>query len=660
MTIWKCIRALALAFIVGLISVAPAAAEPPPLSVYGSLPAFEQGAISPSGNLIAVIGVIGDKRNLIVFNRENKPVLQKLVGNLKVSSLYWVGESAVLVRIHDTVSLGVDFTASKAELQTMLVVPMDNSEPWHVFKNKNEIIGGVSAFYGVSQINGEPFGYFSAMTLDRPAKGEAYLKTSNPMLYEVNLKTKATRRIAYRSEEYDVFRDWIVGPDGKVAATMDLDETTGKWTIKNSDKTTIAAGVNRLGGIDLRALSADAKSVLYWRRDETSGLSTLNEVALSGGGPKEIASKRISSDLDGDTGFTIVDDHTRTLVGFSLDGDAPAYSFRDPLRQKKIDAAIRAFPGSRVELIDWAESFDAFIVRVDGPGEPLSWWLIDIKTGDATILGNSYPMKSKYVAPMRTIKYRAADGLEIEGVLTLPPERDPKKLPVVVLPHGGPTARDYPGFDWWAQAFASRGYAVLQPNFRGSSGYGSVFEDRGDGEWGRKMQTDISDGLSYLAKEGIVDAKRACIAGGSYGGYAALAGVTLQKGIYRCAASFAGVADLQTFFNDKMRVSAGAGILYRSLQKEIGKGRALADVSPVRFAEHADAPILLIHGKDDTVVEYKQSTIMANALKRANKPVELVTLPNGDHWLSASETRLGMLEAMVAFIEKHNPADPPK
>src|SRR6202007_2715282 len=124
--------------------------------------------------------------------------------------------------------------------------------------------------------------------------------------------------------------------------------------------------------------------------------------------------------------------------------------------------------------------------------------------------------------------------------------REAKGLPLVVMPHGGPEAHDRPGFDWWAQAFASRGYAVFQPNFRGSDGSGDAFRDAGFGQWGRKMQTDISDGVAELARRGIVDPKLVCIVGASYGGYAALAGVTLQHGLYRCAVSYAGVANMDS------------------------------------------------------------------------------------------------------------------
>ena len=230
-------------------------------------------------------------------------------------------------------------------------------------------------------------------------------------------------------------------------------------------------------------------------------------------------------------------------------------------------------------------------------------------------------------------------------------------MPVILLPHGGPTSHDEETFDWWAQAFAALGYAVFQPNFRGSTNRDVAFKRAGHGEWGRKMQTDVSDGLAHLASQGIVDPKRACIVGASYGGYAALAGITVQQGLYRCAVSVAGVSDLSMMVSTDIVESGSDPTLKRNLKAEIGSGRKLKDVSPLRLAAKADAPVLLIHGKDDTVVPYRQSAVMADALKDAGKPHELVTLNGEDHWLSKSDTRMKMLQATVDFVKKHNPAN---
>jgi dipeptidyl aminopeptidase/acylaminoacyl peptidase len=296
------------------------------------------------------------------------------------------------------------------------------------------------------------------------------------------------------------------------------------------------------------------------------------------------------------------------------------------------------------------------LVTTNGNGDSGTWWEVDLNALAANPVGFERPeVNAGDVGAISTIIYKAADGMELDGILTLPVGKAPKNLPVILFPHGGPTGHDEPRFDWWAQGLASRGYAVFQPNFRGSTNRDAAFVKAGHGEWGRKMQTDISDGLAHLAAQGIIDPKRACIVGASYGGYAALAGVTLQKGLYRCAVSVAGVSDLQLMVSTDIHESGSNPVLKRNLTAEIGKGRELKDVSPRRLAAEADAPILLVHGKDDVVVPYKQSTIMADALKGAGKPYEFVTLAGEDHWFSKSVTRQKMLEAVVAFVEKHNP-----
>jgi dipeptidyl aminopeptidase/acylaminoacyl peptidase len=301
------------------------------------------------------------------------------------------------------------------------------------------------------------------------------------------------------------------------------------------------------------------------------------------------------------------------------------------------------------------------IVFTDGGDDSGTYWFVNIDKGSADPLGKAYPtVTSKDVGPVRMIDYKAADGLDLHGVLTLPPGREARNLPLVVMPHGGPWARDYPKFDYWAQAFASRGYAVFQPNFRSSTGYGQALYEAGYGEWGRKMQTDISDGAAELARQGIVDPKRACIVGWSYGGYAAQAGVTVQHRLYRCAVSMAGVSDLAKqlkYTEDEAGIDSPAArtwSLFLGVKSDWG---VLRDISPAMLASRADAPILLIHGNDDTVVPIAQSDEMEKALQAAGKPVERVTLKGADHWLLEQDTRVAMLKASVAFVQKYNPAD---
>jgi dipeptidyl aminopeptidase/acylaminoacyl peptidase len=297
----------------------------------------------------------------------------------------------------------------------------------------------------------------------------------------------------------------------------------------------------------------------------------------------------------------------------------------------------------------------------DSPTLGPAYALVDLDTKSARYLSDVYiGLTADGVSERRPIKYKAADGTQISAYLTTPRGKDPKNLPLVVLPHGGPKARDTLEFDWWSQALASRGYAVLQPNFRGSSGYGWRFVAAGFGQWGKAMQTDLSDGVRHLAKDGVIDPKRVCIAGASYGGYAALAGATLDKDVYRCAASVAGPSDLKRMLTDSNRGYASSNnstqrFWLRFMGADGLKDPDLAALSPAKLADQVKIPILLIHGKDDTVVPYVQSTLMADALTKAGKPVKLVTLPSEDHWLSRGATRLQMLTALVEFLEKNNP-----
>jgi dipeptidyl aminopeptidase/acylaminoacyl peptidase len=182
-------------------------------------------------------------------------------------------------------------------------------------------------------------------------------------------------------------------------------------------------------------------------------------------------------------------------------------------------------------------------VAVDGPQMPRSYFFLDRTTHKARFIASTYPKLNKdQLGKTKPFPYKARDGLDIPSYLTLPPGKTPKMLPVVILPHGGPRARDEMAFDWQAQFLANRGYAVMQPNFRGSSGYGRRFEEAGYGQWGLKMQDDITDGVRKLIADGIADPKRICIVGGSYGGYAALAGAAFTPDLYACAVSWAGIS----------------------------------------------------------------------------------------------------------------------
>jgi len=261
------------------------------------------------------------------------------------------------------------------------------------------------------------------------------------------------------------------------------------------------------------------------------------------------------------------------------------------------------------------------------------------------------------LAPTRYVSYKARDGLDIPAYLTLPVGRSAKGLPLIILPHGGPYGvRDSLGYDVEVQFLANRGYAVLQPNYRGSEGYGRAFYEKGEGQWGRAMQNDLDDGMDWLVKDGVVDAKRVCIVGSSYGGYAALWGATRNPERYRCAASFAGVSDVKRQL--AYQLDFGISKRYRKNWRNTvqgGDGFDLRTVSPLYTVNNLNVPVLIVHGDADQTVPYKQSKLYANALAKAGKAFEFYTLRDEGHSFSKNVNLKEWLDRLDAFLKAHNP-----
>jgi dipeptidyl aminopeptidase/acylaminoacyl peptidase len=613
---------------------------------YGKLPGFEDAAISPTGNRVALIATVKNLRALVVVE-DGKIIKRSELGDVKVRDLEWASDDLLMVDYSQTEKL-YGFTTDKAEFYRTIVLSMKTGEPSIVFAKQKQIASATFGWYGIRDINGKSVGFFGGVPMQGTGLGEYVYEGGPPALYRVDLTDMKIKQVAARASDGER-KSWRVNAAGEVAATLSRREGTGNWRITNADNKEIAAGINPLGGVWLLAFGKDGSSIIYGQEDEATGATSYFEVPLAGG-----ASTEVFADLDIDRFYT--DSRSGALIGYLMAGKPPKTYFFDSALDKKIAKIARAFPKVNRSMQDWSNGFAKVVLATNGNGDSGTWWAVDLEKLGASPLGFERPtIEPAEVGAISTVNYKAADGLDMDGILTLPPRKQAKNLPLIMLPHGGPTSHDSESFDWWAQAFASRGYAVFQPNFRGSTNRDAAFVKAGHGEWGRKMQTDISDGLKHLTEQGIANPKRACIVGASYGGYAALAGVTLQQGLYRCAVSVAGVADLAMMISTDITESGNNPVLKRNLKAEIGSGRELKDVSPRRFAAQADAPILLIHGKDDTVVPYRQSQVMADALKDAGKSFEMVTLAGEDHWLSLSDTRLQMLQATINFVEKHNP-----
>ncbi len=356
-----------------------------------------------------------------------------------------------------------------------------------------------------------------------------------------------------------------------------------------------------------------------------------------------------------DIGGIIASPSGDAVAGIGVIEDRPRTIWIDP-GMKETQAALDAAVGvGNAKIVSWDRSMQKLVVRVGGPDQAGSYYLYDRASGGkmSRLAYADENLKMRKLARVSTITYKARDGLNISAVLTLPNSGPTKNLPLILLPHGGPAARDYETWDWMTQYFAWRGYAVIQPNYRGSTGFGEAHYKKGEGEWGLKMQDDLNDAVTHLAAQALVDPKRVCIVGASYGGYAAMRGAQRDGGLYRCAISYAGVSDLP-----RMMRYDGRFLYGNEYKASIRKSAPdLTSVSPLRLASQFSTPILLMHGKVDLRVPVEQSREMAERLKAAGKTYRYVEQPLGDHHFSRREDRLQFLQEVDAFLSKYNPAE---
>jgi dienelactone hydrolase len=390
---------------------------------------------------------------------------------------------------------------------------------------------------------------------------------------------------------------------------------------------------------------------------------------------------RLSAPLEPDDATRdrpIFNPDTGRLAGFVRTGEAPEYILTDPVLSGLYQKAQDAAPGQAVKIVSTAHDPRRMVIFAQGGDEPGAYYFIDFATGQAAEIGDVHPeVPSEWVASQKTVSYKSGDGLEIGALLTLPPKPEPKRLPLIVLPHDGPQTHDSRGFDWLAQVLASRGYLVLQPNYRGSDGAGRTFMAAGRGQWGRLMQSDLADGVNYLVAEGLADPSRVCLVGVGYGGYAALKGAE-TPGTWRCAASVNGISDVNDYVDwakgrrplpdpDQIASLTADPEWPRAFSPDpgsvsivtgyLGDAAGWPTLSPVNRVGDIRAPVLLVHQTDDAAVPLRQSKKMRDALQAGGKAVSYVELPGADHGLTTEASRLATAQAVLDFLKIYNPAN---
>ena len=620
-----------------------AQAQPAPIEAYAALPAIESVSVSPDGSTLAYIRRSPDGDTVVAQARTGEALVTIDISDRVARGVFWASPDHVV--IESTVQEKLAFTTSVQDYLQLDIVNVRTRRVARALRSADH--GILTASFGpatVGTYRGRPVMYLRTITVEN----NAYTYD----VYRVDLDDGRGRLHQTGAEDTS---GYVIRPDGEILARTTYDRTSGLWRL-----------LARRGGnwselLSRRSLLDRPVILGFGRTDETVLLSedredgpVLVEISLADG------SEVMQHDNSG--ADSIVRDGAGHMVGIARQGLTRSYSLFDPAHQANWDRLVQGLAGRELFLTDGDDDLSVMVFRAEGAGEPGSTYLFDAERQSVNLIGRERPnLAATDVAEVSAVRYTAEDGLELMGYLTKPSGREARNLPLIVLPHGGPAARDEAGFDWWAQALASRGYAVFQPQFRGSEGFGQSLMEAGYGEWGRKMQTDLSDGVRYRAAAGMIDPSRVCIVGASYGGYAALAGMTLDEGVYRCAVSVAGISDLSEFLAVERR-EGGRSRFNESLrywQRFMGvtsdSDPSLVERSPAQLVSQIEGPVLLIHGRADTVVPFEQSEIMERAMRRAGKDVELVALDGEDHYLTFPTTRLRMLTETIEFLEEHNP-----
>lgn len=401
-------------------------------------------------------------------------------------------------------------------------------------------------------------------------------------------------------------------------------------------------GLTRTG---LWPLAVDADSDSVYVTERIDDRLRIFRMALDGSGRRDLA----VAHEDVDVQDLLRLGRSRRVIGASYATDRNNIVYFDQELERVAAQLSRALPNTPlINFIGASDDERKLLIWAGSDNDPGTYYVLDRESRNLVQVMRSRPeLDGVPLATVRSISYRAGDGAMVPGYLTLPPGSNGRRLPAIVMPHGGPGARDVWGFDWLAQFFANRGYAVLQPNFRGSAGYGNAwFQTNGFQSW-RTAVGDVGDAGRWLVSEGIADASKLAIVGWSYGGYAALQSAVVDPALFRAVIAIAPVTDLEEARDEYFGWSNAANV-----RDFFGTGPHIAEGSPARHAEAISVPVLLVHGARDRNVDIRQSRLMRERLRNAGKTVELIEFPELDHQLEDSAARAQMLRRSDAFLRE--------
>ena len=633
-----------LAGVVGLTSSSVHAAAPS-ADVFGALPAQTAAALSPDGHWLAWMEQKELKPHIVIFDVQAHKLqrLAALPAQTKLRALRWNDTETLLTILSETAETRLATRTSREYFLTAaLQVTGQEAQLLPATNGRAESGRAAMAARIIRTGTRKPHTVIMSSRMGHRAD----------CLLEVDTTNGKSQIIKYGNEHTTA---WFVDRDGNPRAREDWDYLKQAYRV-------YALRGESIKEI-LRRDDSSPPQVLGLLPDDTSLV-----LLASNGRPRQAAwalpldgspLRLLVEDPDADI-TAVYTDRSDAILGVYVSGLTTKIHWLDAPAQHRQEVLERAFPNRSVDVTGWTTDGTKSLVRVESPSSPPIYYLVDFATHHADIAAEEYPaLAGVTLGELKQINYKARDGTVIPAYLTTPPAKATGPGALVVLPHGGPHARDYPTFDWVVQFLVSRGYAVLQPQFRGSTGFGEAFLRAGYRQWGGLMQDDVTDGVQAMIEQGIADPRRVCIVGMSYGGYAALAGAAFTPKLYACAASVNGISDLRALLEE--RVPQGDPGLYRVVSSAMSEWKerigspsdsALDKKSPINSIAAVTAPVLIVYGKDDGVVPNAQSERMAQALSAAGKRVSVIKLSGEDHWMSRTDTRVQMLRALESFLHE--------
>ena len=581
--------------------------------------------LSPDGNYITFSSAWENRSNVFVkkMNDDSEPVRVSNSKDRDVAGFYWKDNNLLYVK-----DKGGD------ENFHIYSTTFNGSEEKDLTPYPNVTVGILSGLQGVKDEILIMMNKEDATVFD---------------VYKLNVKTGETTHVAKNPGN---ITSWLADRNGNVRIAVASDGVEGTILYRDSEKDEFKPFIEMEAGDELMPL-AFSKDNQYIYATSNKGRDKVEVVKYDLKGNEEVI---MSNDQVDVSGVLYSAEHDKLLYGAYIT-DKPHYQFFDENFEKlfrKIQSKLNVHE-SELGINDYNKEMTKFIVSVSSDTVYGKYYYYDSTTDELTELATLSPwLNPNELAEMHPISYKSRDGLTINGYLTLPKNKEAKDLPLIVNPHGGPWARDMWGFNPEVQLLANRGYAVLQVNFRSSTGYGKEFLQAGNKQWGLKIQDDITDGVQWAIDQGIADPDRIGIYGASFGGYATLAGITYTPDLYAAAVDYVGVSNIFTLLNtippywETMRNMFYERVGHPEKDKEL-----LTAVSPVFHADKIKTPLFVAQGANDPRVNKAESDQIVEALRARGVDVEYMLKDNEGHGFANEENRIEFYNAMVKFFDSH-------